>query len=296
MARKMKAPRARHAVIGGSGIYGIEGMKVIDTFYPRTPFGYPSDKIVIGEYDGVRCAFLPRHGRGHRFLPSEIPQRANFFALKLLGVEFVVALSACGSLRDELAPRDFVVPGQILDRTKGRPSTFFGEGIVAHVAFAHPFSPILSRALAESVRAVGVKAHQGGTYVCMEGPAFSTQAESNFHRQSGAAVIGMTAIPEAKLAREAEMAYALLAMVTDYDCWKDDEHVSVELVIGNLMANAEKAKETIAHLIPRLATLENDAGSALSGAIFTQPKAMNKATKRKLAPLIGKYVNEVAHP
>jgi len=290
MGRQKKQQPIQCAVIGGSGVYEIDGMKILRKFNPLTPFGRPSDPIVIGEFQGVQCAFLPRHGKGHRFLPSEIPHRANFYALKLLGVEFVVALSACGSLKEDFAPRQFVVPDQIVDRTKGRPSTFFGDGIVAHISFAHPFSATLRQALREAVNKVGVPLHEKGTYLCMEGPAFSTQAESYFHRKMGFDVIGMTAIPEAKLAREAEMAYALLAMVTDYDCWKKDEHVSVELVIANLLANAENAKAVIAKLLPKISHLENDCADSLKGAIFTQPNAMKLATKKKLAPLIKKYV------
>jgi len=291
VAKTKKTGPIRCAVVGGSGVYEIEGMKVLRTFYPNTPFGKPSDPITIGEYQGTQCAFLPRHGKGHRFLPSEIPQRANFYALKLLGVEHVVALSACGSLKKDLAPRHFVIPNQILDRTKGRVSTFFGNGIVAHIAFAHPFSATLSAALSDSARRVGVTVHDGGTYICMEGPAFSTKAESHVHRSMGLDVIGMTAIPEAKLAREAEMSYALLAMVTDYDCWKDDEEVSVEMVIGNLMANADNAKKVIADLLPRLASVPNDAANALQGAIFTNPKAIPAVAKKRLEPLIRKYVS-----
>jgi 5'-methylthioadenosine phosphorylase len=290
MAAKKAMEKVRAAVIGGSGVYEIEGMKVLRRFYPTTPFGKPSDPITIGSYQGITCAFLPRHGKGHRFLPGEIPQRANFYALKMLGVEFVIALSACGSLKEEVAPRHFVVPDQIIDRTKGRPSTFFGDGIVAHISFARPFSETLSKLMVEAVRAIGVTVHEKGTYLCMEGPAFSTRAESRFHQSLGADVIGMTAIPEAKLAREAEMAYALLAMSTDYDCWKEDDEVSVQMVIQNLLANAENAKKVVAHMLPRLSQISNDAASALQGAIFTQPFAMKPATKKKLAPLIRKYV------
>ncbi len=290
MAAGSKFGTVRAAVIGGSGVYQMDGMKVLKKFYPATPFGKPSDPITLGSYEGVRCAFLPRHGLGHRFLPSEIPQRANFYALKMLGVEHVIAISACGSLKHELAPRDFVVPDQIIDRTKGRPSTFFGDGIVAHISFAQPFSPTLSRALVESIKALKLPVHDRGTYVCMEGPAFSTRAESFLHRELNADVIGMTAIPEAKLAREAEMSYGLLAMVTDYDCWKDDEHVSVELVLAHLAANAANAKRILAHVLPRLVDLPNDAGSALKNAIFTQPHAISAAAKKRLRPLIAKYV------
>lgn len=290
MSAKKTAVQVRHAFIGGSGIYEIEGMKVIRTFYPSTPFGKPSDPITIGSFQGIPCAFLPRHGKGHRFLPSEIPQRANFFALKMLGVEHVVALSACGSLREEYAPRHFVIPTQIIDRTKGRPSTFFGNGIVAHIAFAHPFSQALSKVVAESIRDLGITLHTKGTYLCMEGPAFSTQAESYLHRQMNCDVIGMTAVPEAKLAREAEMSYALVAMVTDFDCWKEEDHVSVQLVIENLMANVENAKKLVAHVLPRLANTPNDCANALQGAIFTNPSVITPAMKRRLAPIIKKYI------
>ena len=283
-------PQVRVAVIGGSGVYEIEGMKVVRQFFPTTPFGKPSDPITIGEYHGVACAFLPRHGKGHRFLPSEIPQRANFYALKMLGVEHVVALSACGSLKEELKPRSFVIPDQIIDRTKGRVSTFFGDGIVAHVSFARPFSETLSNALAEAARDEGAVVHRGEIYVCMEGPAFSTRAESELHREMGCGVIGMTALPEAKFAREAEMSYAMLAMVTDYDCWKEDDEVSVEQVIGNLAANAALAKRVVARLLPRLKNLPNDCASSLAGAIFTSPSAIKPATRRRLQLLIGKYV------
>ena len=259
-----------------------------------TPFGKPSDPITIGDYHGVRCAFLPRHGKGHRFLPSEIPQRANFYALKTLGVEFVVALSACGSLTEELAPRHLVVPDQILDRTTGRPSTFFGGGIVAHVGFAHPFSPLLSRALAEAARAEGGTVHEGGTYVCTEGPAFSTRAESEMHRGLGCSVVGMTAVPEARLAREAEMAYAMLAMVTDYDCWKEGEEVSAQLVLENMRVCSLMAKKTVARLLPRLNDLTNDSADALKGAIFTHPDYIPAAAKKRLGPIVSRYLGKRA--
>jgi 5'-methylthioadenosine phosphorylase len=263
---------------------------VLRRFFPKTPFGRPSDPITIGELGGVRCAFLPRHGRGHRHLPSEIPQRANFYALKQLGVELVLGLSACGSLRGDLKPREFLVPDQVIDRTRHRPSTFFGGGIVAHVSFAHPFSPSLSRALLDAARAEGAAVRAGGTYVCMEGPAFSTKAESEVHRNLKADVVGMTALPEAKLAREAEMAYALLAMVTDFDCWKEDEEVSVPMVIENLHANAALAKRIVARLLPRLNDFPNDCADALRGAIFTAPSAIPSTARRRLGPIVSKYL------
>ncbi len=277
-------------MIGGSGLYELGGLKVLGQYFPNTPFGKPSDPIVIGDFQGVRCAFLPRHGVGHRFLPSEIPQRANFYALKTLGIEFVIAISACGSLKKNLSPRQFVVPDQIMDRTRSRPSTFFGNGIVAHVAFAHPFSSSLSRLLAESIRQLDIPIQEGGVYLCMEGPAFSTQAESRAHQGMGCDIVGMTALPEAKLAREAEMSYAMMAMVTDFDCWKDDDHVAVEKLLENLMANTANAKRVIAHVLPRLKSIENDCSDALKGAIFTSPSRMSPKTKKNLMPLIKKYV------
>jgi len=280
----------RAAVIGGSGVYDMPGMNVLDTFYPKTPFGSPSDPITIGEYQGVLCAFLPRHGKGHRFLPGEIPQRANFYALKLLGVEFVVAFSACGSLKQDLPPRHFLVPSQIIDNTKGRESTFFGDGIVAHISFAEPFSAGLSKLLVEAVRGLGLPVQEGGVYLCMEGPAFSTRAESRHYQKLGADVIGMTAIPEAKLAREAEMSYALLSMVTDFDSWKDNESVSIDMLVGHMAANSENAKKVIAALLPRLGVAANDQASALKHAIFTDPKAIPSSAKRKLKPIIEKYI------
>lgn len=282
--------KVRHAFIGGSGVYEIEGMRILRKFYPTTPFGKPSDPIMIGSYQGVTCAFLPRHGKGHRFLPSEIPQRANFYAFKLLGVEHVVALSACGSLNKNFGPREFLVPDQIVDRTQGRVATFFGDGIVAHIGFAQPFSSTLSRLLAESVRAIGVPVHENGTYLCMDGPAFSTRAESRSYQQMGCDVIGMTAIPEAKLAREAEMSYALLAMITDYDSWKEGEEVSGNIVLEIMRDNVANAKKVVAHLVPRLSGVPNDCADALRGALFTSPAAMKPATKRKLKPLIEKYL------
>lgn len=281
------------AIIGGSGLYQLEGLKEIRKIYPNTPFGKPSAPLVIGRIQDVDCAFLPRHGLGHRYLPSEIPQRANFYALKKLGVEYVIALSACGSLKEELAPRHFVIPDQILDRTNGRPSTFFGEGIVAHVSFAEPFSKSLAKLLVDSAKRIGVSVHEHKTYVCMDGPAFSTKAESRVHQLMGGDIIGMTAIPEAKLAREAEMSYGMVAMVTDYDCWKEGEAVSVQMVIDNLMANAENAKKLIADVIPRVPQIPNESADALKGAIFTNPSVMRKSTMKKLSPLIQKYVG---HP
>jgi 5'-methylthioadenosine phosphorylase len=290
MPTSKNSPLVRTAIIGGSGVYQMEGLKVKKTFFPITPFGRPSDPITIGEFQGMLCAFLPRHGAGHRYLPSEIPQRANFYALKLLGVEFVVALSACGSLKEELAPRHMVVPDQIIDLTKTRPSTFFGEGLVAHVAFGQPFSPTLSKLLASAARKAGAQIQEGGTYLCIEGPAFSTQAESRRYRSQEADVIGMTAIPEAKLAREAEMSYALLAMVTDYDSWKENEEVTAQKVLENMQANVQMAKKIVAQILPALKDAPNDCSESLRGALFTDPTVIKPAVKKKLFPLIHKYI------
>jgi 5'-methylthioadenosine phosphorylase len=265
-------------------------MRVRKKFRPKTPFGYPSDYITVGEFNGVSCAFLPRHGRGHRFLPSEIPQRANFYALKLLGVEHVVAISACGSLKEKLAPRHIVIPNQLIDRTSGRPSTFFGDGIVAHVSFANPFSKSLSDALEKAARFAGAQVHRNETYVCTEGPAFSTRAESLINVAAGAGVVGMTALPEARFAREAEMSYAMLAMVTDFDCWKEDEEVTLEMVIGNLRTNTAMARAVIARLLPEIHRVPNDSADALKGALFTDPRVMPARTKKRLEAIIRKYV------
>lgn len=290
LQKKKKKEPVLIGVIGGSGVYEIEGLRVLNRFYPTTPFGKPSDPITIGELKGVRCAFLPRHGKGHRFLPSEIPQKANIYALKMLGVEFIIGISACGSLQEKCAPLDFLIPDQIIDRTKGRESTFFGEGIVAHISFHHPFASELSKLLIESSRRLGIKTHDRGTYLCMEGPAFSTKAESFMHQKMGCDVIGMTAIPEAKLAREAEMSYALLALITDYDCWKEDQEVTAELVLQNLKVNVENAKKVVADVLPRISTIRNQYENALRTAIFTSPEAMKPTTKKKLSLLIGKYI------
>lgn len=289
---KAAADAPKVGIIGGSGLYAMEGVADVRRVKVKTPFGPPSDDVALGTLGGVRCAFLARHGQGHRLLPSELPSRANIWALKSLGVERVISLSAVGSLQEKLAPRHFVFPDQIADETKGRPSTFFGEGVVAHVAFAHPFCGPLSDALYAAARDLGVTAHRGGTYICMEGPLFSTKAESHMHRQLGYSVIGMTAAQEAKLAREAELCYALAAMVTDYDCWKDDDEVSTEKVIEHLMANAANALRLVAAVLPAVAGAPRacPCATALKGAIFTRPEAMDRKTARKLDLLIGKYV------
>lgn len=283
-------------IIGGSGLYKMEALKDVEEVHVETPFGSPSDALILGTLDGTRVAFLARHGRNHHLLPSELPFRANIYAMKQLGVEYLISASAVGSLKEEAKPLDMVVPDQFIDRTKNRISTFFGEGIVAHVAFGDPVCVKLATVLAdvvESLHLTDVALHRGGTYVCMEGPAFSTKAESNLHRSWGATVIGMTNLPEAKLAREAEIAYATLALVTDYDCWHPDhDSVTVEMVIGNLQKNAANAQKVIQETVRRLT--ENppvsDAHSALKYAILTPLDKVSPATKEKLAVLLHKYL------
>ena len=283
---------ARVGVIGGSGFYEMEGLSEIEEARPTTPFGEPSDALVIGSLHGVRVAFLPRHGRGHRLLPAEVPSRANVYSLKSLGVEFVIGVSAVGSLRQEVAPLDMVVPNQLIDRTRGRAGSFFGRGLVAHVAFADPFCPILSQILYDCAQEAGVRAHRGGTYVVMEGPAFSTRAESRLHRSWGADLIGMTALPEAKLAREAEMCYATLACVTDYDCWHEmEESVSAEMIIVNLAQNVAAARRVVSLAVQRLPQERSCAcAQALRDALVTPLELVPEETRRDLAPIIGRYL------
>jgi len=279
-------------VIGGSGLYEMEGMTGIEEVKPETPFGEPSDSIVIGELDGMRLAFLPRHGRGHRFSPTEIPVRANIFALKSLGVKWIVSISAVGSLKEEIHPVDLVIPDQLIDRTKSRVNTFFGGGIVAHLSFAEPYCPVLSGILYESALDTGATVHNGGTYVAMEGPLFSTKAESNLYRSWGADVIGMTALPEAKLAREAEICYAALACVTDYDTWHEtEETVTIDFAIANLLKNVETAKATVSRVAARIpAKRECACASALERGIITAPDLIPEQMKKDLDLLIGKYI------
>ncbi len=287
-------PAARLAVIGGSGFYDMADLTQREEWHPETPFGRPSDAIVIGILHGERVAFLPRHGRGHRLLPQEIPARANLWALKSLGVEGIIAVSAVGSLQEAIAPRDMVVPDQIIDRTRHtRPTSFFGNGIVAHVGFADPFCPDLSERLAAGGEARGQRLHRGGCYVCIEGPLFSTRAESHLYRSWGASIIGMTVIPEAKLAREAEIAYAMLATATDYDVWRDgEEDVSADMVVRNLLANVESAQQIVADVIAGLpAGWRSTARGALAAAIVTERERIPEQTKRDLAPIIGGYLS-----
>ena len=289
----MAEPRAgaKVGIIGGSGLYNIEGIEDVHEVRVNTPFGDPSDAFVVGQLDGVPVAFLPRHGVGHRFSPSELNVRANIYALKLLGVEWVVSISAVGSMKEEIAPLDIVIPDQLFDRTKSRPSTFFADGIVAHVGFADPFCPVLSAILYEACQNVGAKVHRGGTYVCIEGPQFSTKAESRIYRQWGVDVIGMTAIPEAKLAREAEMCYATLAMATDYDVWREGEAVSTQMILANLLKNVETAKRIVREAVPALPSKRLcSCASALEHTIVTRRDLIPEATKERLSALIGRYL------
>jgi 5'-methylthioadenosine phosphorylase len=277
----------RVAVIGGSGLYEIPGIEKVEEVHVPTPFGDPSDAILIGQLAGVRCAFLPRHGRGHRHLPSEVPARANIYALKSLGVERILGVGAVGSLKEELAPRHFVVPDQVFDRTKLRSTTFFGEGIVAHVSVDHPFCSFLAGEVAQAGEAVGVTVHRGGTYVCIEGPSFSTKAESHVNRGHGFSVVGMTLVPEYKLAREAEICYATVSLVTDYDVWKEGEEVTVEKVVSVMHANVDHVKKLIQVLLPRLTGPRAcRCGEALRNAVFTDPKVMDPTTRHKLDLLL----------
>jgi 5'-methylthioadenosine phosphorylase len=283
----------RIGVIGGSGIYAMEGLEGVREERVSTPYGDPSDACIIGRLGGAELVFLPRHGRGHRFNPSEVNYRANIFALKQLGVEWAISVSAVGSLKHEIVPGHVVVVDQFIDKTVRRESTFFEKGLVAHVAFGDPVCPTLRGILLEAAREAGATVHDGGTYVCMEGPAFSSKAESNLHRSWGASVIGMTNMPEAKLAREAELSYATLAMATDYDCWHPDhDHVTVDQVVAVLLKNASVARAVVAAAVPRILAHGGPApqSRALASAILTQPAAVSIETRRALAPLIGKYM------
>jgi 5'-methylthioadenosine phosphorylase len=285
-------PEAKIGVIGGSGLYEMEGMANVEEVKPDTPFGEPSDAIVIGELEGNRIAFLPRHGRGHYIMPTEVPSLANIYALKSLGVEWIISISAVGSLIEEIRPMDLVIPDQLIDRTKSRVNTFFGGGLVAHVTFADPFCPVLSNILYQAAIDAGARVHKGGTYVVMEGPLFSTRAESNLYRSWGASVIGMTALPEAKLAREAEICYATVACATDYDCWHEaEESVTIEMVIANLQQNVSRAKSIIRTAVARIPQKrECGCAQALKDAIITAPDKISDNMKRELALLIGQYI------
>ncbi len=284
--------RAQIGIIGGSGLYNMPGLGRVKEVRVATPFGKPSDAYAVGELEGRSVAFLARHGRGHLLMPSELNYRANLYGFKKLGVERIISVSAVGSLKEELRPLDMVLPLQFFDRTRGRISTFFGGGLVAHISFAHPVCPEVVEALERACMAAGVTHHKGGTYVCMEGPAFSTQAESFAYRAWGMDVIGMTNLQEAKLAREAEICYATLAMVTDYDCWHPDhDAVTVRQVISYLTRNAENAQKIIRAAVAGLpARRRCSCGSALAHAILTDKKKIPAAAKKRLRLLIGKYL------
>ena len=284
---------ARIGVIGGSGLYEMDGLSGLEFVEIETPFGKPSDAIAVGSLDEIQVAFLPRHGRGHRLNPTHIPVRANIYALKSLGVRRIVSISAVGSLKEEFAPLDLVVPDQLIDRTKGRESTFFDEGMVVHVSFADPFCPVTSRLVQHCAQELGLAVHQGGTMVVMEGPAFSTRAESFMYRAWGADIIGMTGLPEAKLAREAEICYTTMAWVTDYDCWRQGgEAVTVEMVVGNLKQNVAASQQLLRRVIPGMKGERSCAcATSLKDAMITPPQEIPAEVKTKLAPIVSRYLN-----
>jgi 5'-methylthioadenosine phosphorylase len=283
--------KAEIGIIGGSGLYSMPGFDAVEEANIDTPFGRPSDNYILGQLAGRNVAFLARHGRGHRISPSDLNFRANIYGMKELGVERILSLSAVGSLKAEHKPLDFVIPDQFFDRTRGRVSTFFGDGLVAHVSFADPVCPQLSGIVTDACNAAGVTAKRGGTYLCMEGPQFSTKAESNVYRSWGMDVIGMTNLQEAKLAREAEICYVTAAMVTDYDCWHPDhDAVTVNEIIGNLVKNAENASKVVAEAVARMPR-ERDCkcGSALAHAILTDRALVPETTRKKLGLIVAKY-------
>lgn len=279
-------------IIGGSGLYNIEGIREVKTVSLDTPFGKPSDSFTVGTLEGRKVAFLPRHGKGHTILPSELNFRANIYGMKKLGVEHIIAVSAVGSMKEEIRPLDIVIPDQFFDRTRGRISTFFGDGIVGHVSFADPVCGTLADTLYNAAKSTGVQAHKGGTYLCMEGPLFSTRAESQVYRQWGVSIIGMTNLQEAKLAREAEICYSTLAMATDYDCWHvSEEVVTLEMIIGNLNKNAETAKRILKTAIPKIEQKRTCAcATAVQNAIVTHKDLIPESTKKKLDIIFGKYL------
>ena len=283
---------AKVGIIGGSGLYDMEGITGMQKVKLSTPFGEPSDAIVLGNLGGVRVAFLPRHGEGHRISPAELPAKANIYALKSLGVERIISVSAVGSLKKEIAPLDIVIPDQLIDATKGRASTFFTDGIVGHVSFAEPFCSVLSQLSYEASAEAGAKVHKRGTYVVVEGPQFSTRAESQLYCSWGVDIVGMTASPEAKLAREAEMCYATLAMVTDYDCWHPGhESVTAEMILSNLRKGVDTVKRVLKLLLPSIPERRDCAcASALKHALVTDAKYVSEKKKKELELLIGKYL------
>ncbi|MQG00463.1 MAG: S-methyl-5'-thioadenosine phosphorylase [SAR202 cluster bacterium] len=282
----------RIGIIGGSGLYEIDGLVEIDRVFPDTPYGKPSAPIIIGTFNGEEIAFLPRHGVGHSLSPSEIPNRANIYSLKSLGVQRLVSVSAVGSLREDIQPLDMVIPDQLIDRTKSRASTFFESGIVAHISFAEPFCTDLRKSIKDATSRSDARFHDRGTYVVIEGPQFSTKAESLLYREWSCDIIGMTALPEAKLAREAEMCYAVLACATDYDCWHDSEQVvTVDMVIANLLRNVEVSKSIIRDLVSNISKARScNCGNALENAIITSPAFIDVEAKKRLGLLINRYI------
>ena len=288
--------QAKIGILGGSGLYKMDALEDVQEIHLETPFGKPSDAFIVGNLEGVSVAFLARHGRNHHLMPSELPFRANIYGMKQLGVEYLISASAVGSLKEEVKPLDMVIPDQFIDRTHRRVSTFFGQGLVVHIGFGHPVCQQLTNILAEVVESLQlpeIALHKGGTYVCMEGPAFSTIAESNLYRSWGASVIGMTNLQEAKLAREAEIAYATLALVTDYDCWHPDhDHVTVEMIVDNLQENAINAQKVILETVKSLAKNPpfSEAHSALKYALLTPPDKISPETKERLGLILQKYM------
>lgn len=286
-------PNAKIGIIGGTGLYKMEGLKKTEAITVHTPFGSPSDNYLVGELDGIKVAFLPRHGMGHRILPHELNFRANIYGFKKIGVERIISVSAVGSMREEIEPLHMVLPDQFFDRTRKRIDTFFGGGIVAHVSFSHPICLQLRSTLYEKIKELGLTVHNGGTYLCIEGPQFSTKAESYIYRSWKVDIIGMTNLQEAKLAREAEICYATIALVTDYDCWREDEdNLSIEMIINNLNKNTENVKNVIRKVVPEIVTLERNCPccSALKNAIITQEDMIPDTVKEDLAIIIGKYI------
>lgn len=284
---------AKIGVIGGTGLYEIEGVTEVEEVKPNTPFGEPSGAIVLGNLEGIRVAFLPRHGKGHRISPSGLPARANIYALKSLGVERIISVGSVGSLKEKIKPLDLVIADQLIDRTKGRASTFFTDGIVGHIAFAEPFCPVLSQILFEAAAKAGARVHKGGVYLAMEGPQFSTRAESRLYRSWGADIVGMTALPEAKLAREAEICYAIVAIVTDYDCWHSGYGVvTTDVIFANLQKGVDIARRVLKLAIPNIPQERDCAcATALKDGIVTAAKYIPDKRKEDLDLLIGKYLS-----
>lgn len=284
-------PNVQIAVIGGTGFYSMDGLTDIEEVHISTPFGEPSDTILVGTLEGRRVAFLARHGRGHRLNPSEINVRANIFALKTLGVRWILSVSAVGSLQENIQPRDFVIPDQLYDHTRHRTTSFFGDGLVAHVGLAEPFCEPLRKLLIRGAETTELTVHHDGTYLCMEGPQFSTRAESNVYRSWSFSVIGMTAAPEAKLAREAEICYGAIACSTDYDCWHEEhDSVTVDMIIENLHANVEQASKVVRHVVPAISLETNcRCHNALSNAIVSDRESVPVDTVEKLKPIVGRY-------